>query len=49
MGSWGVGPFDNDTAVVWLIRFQETPADRTHAMIRAAVPPSRPHAAAQPD
>ena len=37
MGSWGVGPLDNDTAAVWLIRFEETPASQRAAMIRTTL------------
>jgi hypothetical protein len=40
MGCWGVDPLDNDIAAVWLIHFEETPADRRPAMIRTALLPA---------
>jgi hypothetical protein len=37
MGGWGVDPFENDTAAVWFIFFEEASADRRPGMIREAL------------
>ena len=37
VGSWGFDPFDNDTAAMWLLRYQDAPADRRPGLIREAL------------
>jgi len=37
MGTWDVGPFDNDTAADWSMKLDEAPADQREAIIRGAL------------
>ncbi|MEU8539007.1 DUF4259 domain-containing protein [Streptomyces sp. NPDC048717] len=37
MGTWGTGPFDNDTAADWGDGLDDTPAEHRHALVRGTL------------